>query len=157
MFIIANSLAFNGGSTFIIRIAKEYFRRKEKIGVLILVDAIDINLKKELAKVADVFILKDYIKIPFKFISYYHLGIFYPIRFNELKDTIKNYGNHIHVMGIFSLLFSVRIIQNTCSQFSVSAGVYHQYEYMFNSSSYLTSYSQKIFKELKNNIVFFII
>lgn len=156
MFIVANSFAFNGGSTFIIRLAREYTSRGKKIAVLILVDNIEPNLKKQLDQVADVYLLKDFIRSPFKWTYNSQLGIFFPINFDKLKSVVGNYGDHIHIMGIFGLLFVDRIIRRCNYRFEVSAGVYHQYEYMFDSSSLLVNYSQKLFRSLGHKgVVFF--
>jgi 1,2-diacylglycerol 3-alpha-glucosyltransferase len=148
MFIIANSFTFNGGSTFVIRLAREYARRDKRIGVLVLVNKIEPNLKSQLEKVADIYLLKDYIRKPFKWTDKSQLGIFSPIMFARLQEIIGNYGGHIHVMGIFGLLFAARLAKKSGNQYSVSAGIYHQYEYMFDSSSLLALYAQRLFKSL---------
>jgi 1,2-diacylglycerol 3-alpha-glucosyltransferase len=148
MFIIANSFTFNGGSTFVIRIAREYALRGKKLGVLMLVDNIDRGLKAQLDDVADVYFLKDFLRKPFNYLGRSLLSIFFPVRFDDLEIIIKKYGNHIHVMGVFGLLFTARLEKKESYHFNVSAGVYHQYEFMFESTNRLTSYAQELFKSL---------
>ena len=156
MFIIANALPFNGGSTFIQRISEQFLINHKRIGILILTNVIDHELETKLAKVADIYYLQDYQTIPLSKICNTQIGIFMSIDIFKIKNIIKKYGRHVHTMGLFGLLFIARIAHATKNPFDISIGIYQQYEMMFVSKSFLAQYSQKILKELgPKHIVFF--
>ena len=154
MFIIANALPFNGGSTFIIRLCREMKKRDKKVAVLILMDIIDKKLEKELSSVADVFYLKDFLLFDLPIDRINQLSVFLPINFTKLYNILTNYEGHIHVMGLFGLFFSKRIIENNYN-IRVSAGIYHQKEFMFDTNNYFGKYTQKLFKSLDEDSVIF--
>lgn len=156
MFIIANALPFNGGSTFIIRLCREFNKRGKRIGVLIIMNKINIDLMKQLKEIADVYFLKDFIKFPFKWSANSQLGIFTLIDIKKINILVSTYGSHIHVMGLFGLLFATRLLRITTNPIKITAGIYQQNEFMFISRSFLATYSQELFKRLgADSIIFF--
>ena len=139
-----------------VRLSREYLRRGKRVGVLILMDKISTDLKKQLDQVADVYLLKDFINYPFKWAARSQLGIFCPVNINKLSAIIHFYGPHVHVMGVFGLLFATQYIKKSNAEIKLTAGIYQQYEFMFNSKSFLAQFSQKLFKNLgSKNTIFF--
>jgi 1,2-diacylglycerol 3-alpha-glucosyltransferase len=156
LLIIANTLSFNGGSTFIVRVAKELKKRGKKIGVLLLINKIDPNLEKELKDLAEIYYLWNFFK--FKSTNSFNktqLNIFAPINFKKLIKVINKYENSLHIMGVFGLLFTNRLVKYT-NKIKLTVGIYQQYEFMYKESSYLTKYTQRLFKNIDcSSVIFF--
>lgn len=79
MLIIANTLVFNGGTTFILRFTREYSRRGSRVGVLVLAKEAEPKILEELKKYADVYFLNDYIKLFYRFFGKGPLSSFLPL------------------------------------------------------------------------------
>lgn len=60
MLFLANVLELNGGTTFILRVAREYAAKGRRIGVLVMFDIVNGQLEAELLKYADVYRLRDH-------------------------------------------------------------------------------------------------
>jgi len=157
MLFIANVLELNGGTTFILRLAREFSERKAKVGVLVMTDIIDKGLESKILQYADIYYLKDYSsrKLSFGFKS--PLGCFFPFDNSKLIKLIELYGSHAHVMGVFGLLFIKRLCALIDLRFKVSFGVYHQNEIMFDSVQYyFANKAKKLFSLLPaESVVFF--
>lgn len=155
MIFIANVLAMNGGTTFLIRICRELCRKQRKVAVLVLFPIIDETLRKELQQYAQIFELKDFL---------WDRGVFFraqmmtfsPVRWGELLGKLKQFGNFVHVMGVFGLLFACRANSKN-KDFRISLGVYHQNEYLFEANSnYFVSLFRKCFHSIAaKQILFF--
>jgi len=157
MLFIANVLELNGGTTFILRLAREFSERKAKVGVLVMSDVVDQGLESKIREYADIYYLKDYAsrKLSSGFKS--PLGCFLPFNNSELIKLIELYGSHAHVMGVFGLLFVKRLCAFVDYKFKVSFGVYHQNEIMFDSVQYyFANKAKKLFSLLPaESVVFF--
>lgn len=155
MIFIANVLTMNGGTTFLIRICREFHRRGTAVAVLVLFPLIDPTLRDELARYAKVFDLKDYLLDRGRFFRT-QLMTFAPVRWPKLLTDITPYGNTVHVMGIFGLLFASRA-NYWQPLLRVTAGVYHQNEFLFKASnSFFLKTFQKCFNSLnQKHILFF--
>ena len=157
MIFIANTLAFNGGTTFLVRILKEYFDSGKKCAVLVLTKNIDVNLEKQIEKVADIFYLYDFVKFPFQKIANNQLSIYLPLQKKSLKSLFHDYGNQAHIMGIFGMLFILRLLSNKI-QIDYSIGVYHQNEFMYEckNDKYFSNIIKKVFSSINpSKILFF--
>lgn len=149
MLILANTLSFNGGTTFILRLCREFLRRGKKIGVLVLINDVDKALLLEIEKYADVYFLGDYLR-PLCYWSFNsQLGIFFPLDFKALRELLQRYDNSVHVMGVFGLLFAARFIKRQSIPLKVSVGIYHQNEFMFSGVNY---YFARAAKEMISKI-----
>ena len=69
MLVIANTLAPNGGTTFLVRIAREYHQRKNKIKVIVLYNNFSLEHLNDLKKYADVIFIKDFGSVIYSFFS----------------------------------------------------------------------------------------
>ncbi len=156
MIIIANTLAFNGGTTFILRLAKELSSRGERIAVLVLVSNINAELKADIERYADVYLLANYLHPILKWSWRSQLAIFLPFRVKRIEKLFSYYDGHIHVMGIFGLLFAALCVKRLSTDLNVSIGVYHQNEFMFRGHNYFAHEAQRLFQAMNPcAIVFF--
>ena len=155
MVFIANTLVMNGGTTFLIRVCKEIRSRGGKAAVLVLYVQENADLKAELRKYADIYYLGDFVNLAFRRLTVGQLGIFLPVRWSKIGEILRKYGTHVHVMGVFGLIFSIRIKSkmNCC----ISAGIYHQNEFAFTEKN--DSFSKAVkeaFRQLpSSNLLFF--
>jgi len=155
MLILANTLNFNGGTTFILRMAKALRLKGMRLGVLVLTKHYDEKLFYQIEEVADIFFLSDY--VPWLFATGTQLDIFMPYQKERLLDMLTRYGGHVHAIGIFGLLFVGVLMKRTMKEFCVSVGVYHQNEFMYKGvDSFFSNIGVNIFKKLpKSNVVFY--
>jgi 1,2-diacylglycerol 3-alpha-glucosyltransferase len=154
MLIIANSLFFNGGTTFILRLSKELKKQNKNIGVFVLHNKIDCHLELEIKKYAKIYYLKDFIYPKLSFAWKTPLGCFFPLKYNKLFKLIDKYSGELHIMGMLGLFFSLRVAIK--KNIKISIGVYHQYEYMFISKSFFSKYLQSIISTIDcKSLVFF--
>lgn len=149
MIFIANALPLNGGTTFLIRTCRELSSRGEKPIVLIVFDEIDIGLLHELEKWAKIVYLEDFAQSFLKIFFRTQLGSFLPLKFLKLDKLLDEGGREVHAMGVFGLLFAVRMLINNVRPFKLSVGVYHQNEFMFNGGNY---YFAKVVKRIFANL-----
>lgn len=131
MIFIANVLTMNGGTTFLIRICRELHRRGTMVAVLVLFPLVDTNLRTELARYAKVIDLRDFLWWHGTFFPA-QLMTFAPVRWSKLLAALRPYGNIVHVMGVFGLLFACRTTHKL-PLLRITAGVYHQNEYLFTA------------------------
>lgn len=145
----------NGGSTFLIRTCKELAKRKVNCKVLILRTEFDSSLLAELENYATILFLKDFL-VDKGTIFRNHVGIFGWVDWKKLIISLSNSGDHIHIMGVFGLIFANRLVKHFKGTF-ISAGVYHQNEFLYKSKGfYFPKKSQELFKLISpENIVFF--
>lgn len=133
MIFIANVLTMNGGTTFLIRVCREYQRRGISVAVLLLFPLYDCTLRTELTRYAKIFDLRDFLPYGYKFFRA-QLMTFAPVRWSMLLAELRSYGNTVHVMGVFGLLFAFRAARRW-DALRITAGVYHQNEYLFSAKS----------------------
>lgn len=157
MLFVANSLPFNGGTTFLLRLCKELSSQGMSVGVLVLFNVIDKGLEHEIKKHAKVYYLKDFSYLFFQWAFRSQLGMFLPLKFGSIKSIVEKHGGDVHVMGVFGLLFMCRFLKKCSTSVRLSVGVYHQNEFMFNGVDYyFAKKSKKIFSFLNSrSIVFF--
>ena len=157
MLIIANTLEFNGGTTFILRFCRENYKRGKRLGVLVLMDNPESRLLREIEQYADVYFLSSFVSAPFRFFSKGPLIGFMPFNNAFLSDVFKKHGDTVHIMGVFGLLFLVRSVIKFNREIKVSVGIYHQNEFMFDGvNSYFANEAKRIFSSLGHRgVVFF--
>lgn len=157
MLLVANVLELNGGTTFILRVAREFEKRNKKIGVLVLVDKVNEELEKNILQYADVYYLKDIVGKMYAPLMRSPLGVFAPVDFSKISDLINTYNAHVHIMGVFGLIFIKRCLCAVSVKFRISFGIYHQNEVMFDGVSYYFARKVKaLFASLPaESIVFF--
>ncbi|MFV0453633.1 MAG: glycosyltransferase [Pseudomonas sp.] len=156
MLILANTLEFNGGSTFVLRFCRESARRGKKVGVLVMMDGPEEQLLEELRLCADVYFLSAYVLSPFGIAKTPFVG-FMPLDMPSLSNIFKEHGDVVHLMGVFGLLFLSRVVRNISRRLCVSVGIYHQNEFMYDGVSYYFSKeAQRLFYALgKECVIFF--
>ncbi|MDO9594857.1 MAG: glycosyltransferase [Lutibacter sp.] len=154
MIVIANTLVPNGGTTFLIRMAKEYNHKNEKISVIILYDNYSKEHLDDLRKYADVFFIKEFSSGIFSFFSKSQIFPFIVnLKNYKLKRLLEN-ENTIHVMGIFGFVLAKRL-QKILPKVKITVGVYHQNEFMYQSVN--CYFNRWVFKEIaKLNYNYFI-
>lgn len=157
MLLVANVLELNGGTTFILRVAREFKKRNRRIGVLVLMDKVNDGLQKSIAQYADVYYLKDIAHKVYVPLMYSPLGIFAPLNFSKILNLVNIYNGHVHVMGVFGLLFVKRCLDALNVEFKISFGIYHQNEVMFDGVPYYFAKNAKMLFGLlpPESIVFF--
>lgn len=149
MLIVSNVLEMNGGTTFILRLAKEYARRGKRVGVLVLIDKANPSLASEIAEYADIYYLKDYLSTFGALAKLNPLATFMPFKRQPLLDICQRHGNDVHVLGVFGLIFAKRLVSAGLQLNSLSAGIYHQNEFMFNGVDYYFAHrARKLFAAL---------
>lgn len=154
MIFIANVLTMNGGTTFLIRVCREFHRRGTTVAVLVLFPLVDATLRDELARYAKVFDLKDYLWERGNFFRA-QLMTFAPVRWPKLLADLNPYGNTVHVMGVFGLLFACRAAYRQ-PLLRVTAGVYHQNEYLFKAgNNFFVRTFRKCFNSLSQKQILF--
>lgn len=153
MIFLANTLTMNGGTTFLLRLCKALSLRGERCAVLLLRDHGDSQMIAELSAHAAILRLPDFVPLPR---LPQHFGIFGRVRWNALLDALRPYGRHVHAMGVFSLLFARRLADRA-SSLRVTAGVYHQNEFMYDPGGLpFPAQAQRLFASLPaDNVVFF--
>ncbi len=156
MLVIANTLAPNGGTTFLVRIAREYHQRKNKIKVIVLYNNFSLEHLNDLKKYADVIFIKDFGSVIYSFFSKSQM---FPFIVNLKKRKLKEFiGNEstIHVMGIFGYILAKRI-QKIIPALKITVGIYHQNEFKYESIKCF--FNNWVFKEISrfnhNHIIFF--
>jgi 1,2-diacylglycerol 3-alpha-glucosyltransferase len=156
MLIIANTLAPNGGTTFLIRMATYYQELNRRITVVVLYENSSEKHLSDLRKCADVLFIKDFTSIFFSNFSKSQLFPFIiQLKKREIKHLLDN-ENTIHVMGIFGFILAKKI-QNIVPSLKITVGVYHQNEFMYNSIEGF--FNRWIFDEISrldyNHLIFF--
>lgn len=129
MIFIANVLVMNGGTTFILRMAREYHRQGRRCAVLLLSDRCDPELVDELGRFADIIRLWNFLPERGRLFRSL-LGVFAPLTFSDLEEALLPYGKHIHAMSVFGLILGKRLVAER-PNWKLSVGVYHQNEFMF--------------------------
>lgn len=145
----------NGGTTFLIRAAKEYDRRGQRCAVLLLTPRYDPALREELECYAAVVelaaILRDRGAL-----AQGLLGVFAPLNWKAVRRELGPFGPHVHAMGIFALVLGTRFAKKS-PVYRVSLGIYHQNEFIFRGfTSYFADKVTAMFRALPPaNTVFF--
>ena len=157
MLIIANTLEFNGGTTFVLRFCRESFKKGRRLGVLVLMDNPERRLLQEIEQYADVYFLSSYVDTQFRGLSKGPLIGFMPFNSSALSDVFQRHGDAVHVMGVFGLLFLSRLVREFNREIKTSVGIYHQNEFMFSGvNHYFAKEAQRIFSSLgQQGVVFF--
>lgn len=157
MLLIANVLELNGGTTFVLRVAREFYKRNQKIGVLVLVDKVNAALEQRIRQYADIYYLKDFTRRIYGPLANTPLGVFAPVDFSKIATLLNSYNAHVHVMGVLGLLFIKRCLDAVEVEVRVSFGIYHQNEMMFDGVPYYFARKAKeLFASLPaESIVFF--
>jgi glycosyltransferase involved in cell wall biosynthesis len=147
MIVIANTLVANGGTTFLIRMAKEYYNDNDKLKIIVLYDNYLKEHLEDLSRYADVFFIKDF---TCSFFSLFSNSQFLPFIINlNIKKIEQLIGNDdtVHVMGIFGYVLAKKI-QKIKPDIKITVGVYHQNEFMYKS---INCYFNKwVYKEMAN-------
>ena len=155
MIFVASTLVLNGGTTFLIRVAKEFDRRGQRCAVLLLTPRADPALRKELANHAHIIDLWSYLRDNGR-VARGLLGVFAPLNMRRLLDALDPFGPHLHAMGIFGLVIGMRLAAAR-EDLRLSVGVYHQNEFLYRDrSEYLPRNARAMFAALEpSNIIFF--
>jgi 1,2-diacylglycerol 3-alpha-glucosyltransferase len=155
LIFIANVLVMNGGTTFLIRTCRELASRGIRSAVLLLRPEFDGQLRTELERHAEVLCLDDFL-IDRGRLFRAHLGVFGFVNWLALKDALSAFGGHIHVMGIFGLVFALRLADLRVDK-KITVGVYHQNEFLFKAPQfYFAREALRLFSVMPaENIVFF--
>ncbi|MFW3895893.1 hypothetical protein [Pseudomonas bharatica] len=157
MLFLANVLELNGGTTFILRVAKEYAARGKRVGVLVMFDMVDRKLEEQLSVYADIYRLRSYSRCVPSFVFKSQLGTFMPLDFPAISEVVQRHGGHIHAMGVFGILLLRRMVAAKVALTGVSFGIYHQNEIMYRDvPAYFSDKAQALFARLPSaGVVFF--
>lgn len=157
MLFLANVLEMNGGTTFILRVAKEYAARGGRVGVLVMFEKVDKALESQLSAYADIYHLKDYSKYAPSFLFGSQLGVFMPLDFSSINEIVKHHCGHVHVMGVFGILLVRRMVGANVPLKCFSFGIYHQNEIKYSGvDAYFSQKAQSLFSHLPaRSVIFF--
>jgi glycosyltransferase involved in cell wall biosynthesis len=151
----AGSLNMNGGSTFLLRVAKQHQARGQRITVAVLSNVIDDKVRAELEPLADVVMLRELLHPLFRWAGSNQVSIFLPSHRRETLALLSKHRNSVHVMGIFGLILAMRWL-SVCPRIKISAGVYHQNEFLFEADDAFSGKVRRLFCELpEQNVLFF--
>lgn len=155
MIFLANVLVMNGGSTFLVRTSREMKRLGVPVAVLLLRKEVDQELLSRLESSATVLYLEDFL-IDKARVFRAHSGVFGLVSWEDLERALLPFGKHIHVMGVFGLVFGYRLCARF-DRFRLTAGVYHQNEFLYeNIDSFFSKKAAELFRALPSeNVVFF--
>lgn len=155
MIFIANVLVMNGGTTFLIRTCREMASRGTRSAVLLLRPEFDVQLRTELERYAEVLCLDDFL-IERGRLFRAHLGVFGYVRWSVLDKVLSAFGEHIHVMSVFGLVFALRLAGRLPGK-TITAGVYHQNEFLFKAPPFFFAREAiRLFSVMPaENLVFF--
>lgn len=154
MIFVANALPMNGGTTFLIRTCREFQSRGINCAVILLRGEYEPSLYSELRSHAKIISLRDFL-VDRATLFRKQTGIFGLIDWPSLDRAIAPFGNSLHVMGLFGLIFALRL--NGYRQYKITAGVYHQNEFLFQPSPFYFSREMiRLFKAIPpENVIFF--
>jgi glycosyltransferase involved in cell wall biosynthesis len=155
LIFFANVLVMNGGTTFLIRTCREMASRGTRCAVLLLRPEFDVQLRTELERYAEVLCLNDFL-IERGRLFRAHLGVFGYVRWSKLKEVLSAFGDHIHVMSIFGLVFALRMYGRLTGK-KITVGVYHQNEFLFKAPPFFFAREAiRLFSAMPaENLVFF--
>jgi len=155
MIFLAGSLDMNGGSTFLIRFARASLITAKKIDIVVLNNVIDREIQSELEQYANVIPLSSLVDTRFRRCGTTQLAIFLPFNNARIEKLLEENDRTVHAMGIFGVVYAFRLA-NRFGSIKVTAGVYHQNEFAFNSSLSFVRQAKTLFASLPaENIVFF--
>jgi 1,2-diacylglycerol 3-alpha-glucosyltransferase len=145
----------NGGSTFLLRVAKQYHVRGKRIAVVVLSNVVDDRVRVELESLAEVVMLRELLHPMIRWAGTSQLSIFLPNDRRKVLALLSKYRNSVHVMGIFGLVLAMRWL-SICRGIKISAGVYHQNEFLFKARDAFSSKVKNLFCQLPDkNVLFF--
>lgn len=154
MIFLANILEMNGGTTFLVRICEALKAQGRPSAVLVLRAGGDPKLAEKLASHAHIFHLSDF-QHDRGHIMRKHFGAFAPISWKRLSNSLAPFGNILHAMGGFGLIVGARLAAYAPS-FRVTAGVYHQNEFLYEGHTFFSNQLLELFRKVpEHNIVFF--
>lgn len=155
MIFFAGSLNMNGGSTFLLRVAKQYQARQERITVVVLSNVVDQKVRTELEGMAEVIMLTELLHPMFRWAGSNQISIFLPNSRQKVRELLSKHSNAVHVMGIFGLVLAMRWL-SICPGIKISAGVYHQNEFLFRADDAFSGKVRSLFCQLPGkNVLFF--
>ena len=154
MIFVANILEMNGGTTFLIRTCEALRARGEQCAVVVLRRGGDVALASALAEQATVLMLEDF-QPDRGHVFRKHFGAFAPLYWSRLQQALAPFGTTIHAMGAFGLIFAARLGRHIPS-LRITAGIYHQNEFVFRDRALFSRQILSIFRALPpENVVFF--
>lgn len=155
MIFLAGSLDMNGGSTFLIRLARESFTAEKKMDVVVLGSAIDPQIESELGLYANIIKLEALVDRRLRWCGTNQAAIFLPMNKARIDKLLEDNDRAVHAMGIFGVIYAYRLARQF-GRIKITAGVYHQNEFAFDSSLFFVKRAQKMFASLPSeNVVFF--
>jgi glycosyltransferase involved in cell wall biosynthesis len=157
MLFLANVLELNGGTTFLVRVAREYAARGRRVAVLVMFEIIDPKLEAQLAQYADIYRLARFSRGAPAFMFRNQLGTFMPLDHAAINQVVARHGGHVHAMGVFGILLLKRLVSAGVMLNSISFGIYHQNEIMYRQvPAYFSRKAQALFAALPpRSVVFF--
>jgi glycosyltransferase involved in cell wall biosynthesis len=155
MIFLAGSLDMNGGSTFLLRFAREMFASNKKIDIVVLNSVVDEKIKIELEQFSNVINLNTLVDYRFAWCGTNQAAIFYPFNRTKIEQLLEDNNRAVHAMGVFGLVYAYRLARQF-GHIKISAGVYQQNEFLCKSSLFFVRHANKMFASLPaENIVFF--
>jgi len=155
MIYLAGSLDLNGGSTFLLRVARENSKAGKKVDIVVLSSVIGEEIRAELAQYATVIELAQLVDKRFAWCGTNQVALFFPLNRLKLEKLLAANDGVVHAMGIFGLIYAYRLA-NQFGGIKVTAGVYQQNEFLSNAALFFVRQSNKMFASLPiENVVFF--
>lgn len=154
MIFVAQILELNGGTTFLLRTCAAMQAAGHACAVLVLRPGGDAALRERLGRVATIIALGPYQRERGAMFRR-QTSAFGPISWERLAAALAPFGTTLHVMGVFGLLLAARLAHHV-PRFRVTAGVYHQNEFMFRDHALFSRRMLRLFRQLPpENLLFF--
>ncbi len=153
MLILAGALGMDGGATFVLRYAETL--QNEQIDVLVLNRVIEQSIFAPLKEIANVFFMSDTVSPMFSGFAKNQTSIFLPIRKKMVQQLLERNNYRVHVMGIFGLVLAYKWL-SIWPAIKITAGVYHQNEFFFDSKDFFVNEVKQMLAQLpEENMIFF--
>ena len=135
MIFVASTLRINGGTTFLLRLARAYCQQAMRMHILVLDRKADPGVLAELGEIADLRFLDEFLHPWVKRFALSQVSVFFPFDREKLRNYLYLGGGCVHVMGCFGLLLAYRF--GVIHRFlKITAGIYHQNEFSFKSGRF---------------------
>ena len=151
-FVIVLSNYYIGGIEVLVERLSSVLQENYKVYIFILTSKFDINLLKDLEKVATIYLPSDFIK--------FKLGHINIVGVNSVLPVVSKYRNlisradYIHATDSHTMVFILSILSKIDSKNKFSIGNYHSEEYLWPSSWWFRKFEKKCIKEFAPENVF---
>lgn len=151
-FIIVVSNYYIGGIEVLVQRLSSVLQKNYKVYVFILTSKVDINLLKELDKVATVYLPSDFIKFKLGIINIIGVNSILSVK-SKYRDLISE-ADYIHATDSHTMVFIISILGKFDTAHKFSVGNYHSEEFLWSSSWWFRRFEKQLIKDFTPENVF---